>query len=213
MNLSYHIYLSNDIPTNILEGCSKLFSMNYGTWNISKKNIKLSVSRLEEKYLFDKSCFVVVCICKDIVIGQAFYSICKKTCWFSQLVVDKNYRKEHIASTLLSKALNREDWKYAGLVTSNPYAVRALERATGFKCDPVVIQTFATEILRDCKIPYLKNSVLELTNEKSIIDTHFDIDHREIETFLEQELQKGWRLGNKLPEGYEFFAFVKKGLV
>jgi hypothetical protein len=108
-----------------------------------------------------------------------------------------------IAKNLLNISFD-PDCRFCGLVTSNPFAVRALERATHRKCQPSPV---AQQLVDSTRIPYIRNRRVE---RNSIINTEFRIDHREVLEVLKQEqLNNQWCLGD-LPEGYEFIAFVQR---
>ncbi len=113
-------------------------------------------------------------------------------------------RHRGVASTLCSSV-----WKPSvtawGLVTSHPYAVHALERATGRRCDPLEIKNYASNLVKQSGIPYVQNCQLLCNNHQSVIQSQFFVDHSEIQQLLAKELN--WKLGN-IQDGEEFFAFT-----
>jgi 2-polyprenyl-3-methyl-5-hydroxy-6-metoxy-1,4-benzoquinol methylase len=99
-----------------------------------------------------------------------------------------------------------------GLVTANPYAVKALQNATTRRCDPQRIEKYA-RVLYDAgagAVPYVEDKQLHVDYTQSIIDTDFHISHDSLEESIDRARNgRKWRLGN-LHEGQEWFAFTFK---
>ena len=126
--------------------------------------------------------------------------------WITQLVVHKDMRSKGLATEILSKSWTRDNIAW-GLVSSHPHAVRALERAVQRICIPQIISKYATDLIKDCEIPYILNCEISITGSQSVIHSKFFVDHNEVNELLKKE--KNWGLG-KIDEGDEFFAFVFK---
>lgn len=205
------------INDSVLKECAELFSKDYGKWGSKGikpgSNIKLSAQRLKSQYIFDKTCYICIARLNHLLVGQAVYtkftSPFGNVIWVTQLVVDSNYRGKKIAQNLLLHSQDTE-WSIFGLVSSHPMAIRALEKATGLKCQPNQIQEYANDLLANCDIPYIQGARLICDKKQSLIDTNFFVDHTEVLDLIEREKEKSeWLLGDLL-DGYEFFAFVKK---
>src|SRR6202012_3675523 len=56
--------------------------------------------------------------------------------WVTQLVVHEDHRQRDVGKSLLFAIWNFTDHFAWGLLTANPYAIRALEKATRRRCDP-----------------------------------------------------------------------------
>lgn len=171
----------------------------------------MSPQRLRSQVLFDSNCGVTIAQLDDILVGHAFYSkfvdnILGKVCWITQLVVDSNIRNRGVAKNLLNISFD-PDCRICGLVTSHPFAIRSLEKATGFKVEPTIISAFAPSLIQSTSIPYIRDRPVYCSNTNCVIDTEFFVDHTEILQLLEKE--PNWIMGD-LPEGHEFFAFVKR---
>lgn len=119
-----------------------LFSKDYGIWGPKGfkpgGNVKLSDQRLKEKFIFNETCSICVAKHNDRLVGYSIYTkfICAyrgKVVWITQLVVDSNFRGQKIAQNLIHRSLDT-NWTICGLVSSHPYAIRALEKATRLKC-------------------------------------------------------------------------------
>jgi 2-polyprenyl-3-methyl-5-hydroxy-6-metoxy-1,4-benzoquinol methylase len=98
-----------------------------------------------------------------------------------------------------------------GLLTANPYAVRALEKATRRRCDPRRIRRNVDKLkaIGRRQTTYVKSdTAVRVNSNTSIIDTEFFLDHLELPQML-QNAQKTvpWVLG-ELPEGWEWLAFT-----
>ena len=124
----------------------------------------------------------------------------------TQLVVRKDVRTKGIATELFAKVLTKDDVAW-GLVSSHPYAVRALERATGKVCVPQIMRKHAESLQKASEIPYVQDCSVTITETKSIIHTNYFVDHKEVNELLKNEAN--WTLGT-LEEGDEFFAFTFK---
>jgi 2-polyprenyl-3-methyl-5-hydroxy-6-metoxy-1,4-benzoquinol methylase len=219
--IKYSWFPSTLIVSNLLLECAQLYSEHYGYWGENSANpggkIRLSSDRLKEWINSQDSKLVCARNENDELVG---YAIAVKTkikkygvvSWVTQLVVHEDYRKKNVAKTMLFSIWGFSDHFSWGLVTANPYAVRALEKATRRRCKPIRIK----KNYRKMKnfgidhIPYInKETVLEVTDESSLINTNFKIDHSELPVMLKNVTsdEKPWLLGS-LPEGWEWLAFT-----
>lgn len=132
--------------------------------------------------------------------------------WITQFVVHKDHRRFDVGKRLLFTFWTFSDYFAWGLLSSNPYAIRALEKATRRRCQPELIAKHASALLAlgAKQVHYLDGSRGSLINEKeSCIDTNFNVDHSELPEMLSKVIgeSKPWILGS-LPEGWEWFAFT-----
>jgi hypothetical protein len=201
------------------------------------KPVTLSSKRVREQCLFnDSTCFLAVALVNDRVVGHAFYTrfwfeplkgvqsmnpcdlqfynhamAAGHACWITQLCVDKNFRNQGIAKRLCGMVWAADDDVASGLITSHPYAVRALEAATGERCQVAAIREHASALISASGVPYVQKLVLE--SKGVTINTNFFVDHSEINLLIDQEIKRTddgrfpWELGT-LPDGHEFFAFT-----
>jgi GNAT superfamily N-acetyltransferase len=219
LKFSYILVNKKNSDFELIQACATLFSTNYGVWSeyvsyplTSGANIKLSAKRLKDQYLFNDNCYIVGAYLDLKLVGHAIYTIFDsksigKVCWITQLVVDKEYRNHKIGQTLIHMSIGTE-WNACGIISSHPYAIKALEKATKMKCNPKIISKYAPDIIIDSKIPYIHDSKLDCTEEYSLINTNFYVDHTEVLSILEAMNEKDWKLGFKLPDGNEFFGFI-----
>ena len=207
--------------SSLLAECSALFSKNYGTWslfhpvlNFRGKNVRLLPGKIAELLQMDNA-VIVTARHGDYLIGYAIVLLLpfeKQTItWTTQLVVSQNFRRNRVAHNLLSAACRLSDSVANGLITANPYAVRALEGATGRRCDP-------SQIKQNKKIlPRLQNAgvfyvnpgqEIQLDSSTSAINTEFFVDHSDVPMMIEQvtDHEVPWRLG-QIQEGWEWLAF------
>lgn len=222
MNAIVEAVLFTEIPASRvtneqLEQCATLFSCQYGVWASSAPpptrpgaRVRTTAARLKEEHLFDDQCWLLLASLDNTTIGHACvrrYMIPDKglVSWVTQLVVDAEYRSCGVAKKLCRMAWAVERFFAAGLVTSHPHAVRALERATERACSRDKIKDHAAELLHFSGVPYATGRQLRLDNGRCLIDTDFFVDHTEVEQTLAQMID--WRLG-PLEDGKEFFAFV-----
>jgi len=100
-------------------------------------------------------------------------------------------------------------------VTANPYAVRALEKATRRRCNPEWIARNHERLLGlgSTLIPYIRPNIDSVVHgENSRINTEFFIDHSELPFMLKNVSKPDapWTLG-ELREGWEWLAFTFQG--
>lgn len=216
LDLEKLIYINmprEEATRNYLLQCAEIFSRCYGVWTKTGKRVSLTPTRLQNDYLFNDSCRLIVAKYEDKILGHAFYTsfnletLGGKVVWITQLVIDDKYRNMNIAQTLILSCMGTEA-KAVGLCTSHPYAVKALEKATKCKVDPDMVIKYAKELIAKSNIPYLKGATLKCINDACLIDTKFDVDHTEINAILKELINRDeWKLG-KLSDEHEFFAVV-----
>lgn len=153
--------------------------------------------------------FVAMARDKKKLAGQAFY-IRKKygeygiITWVLQLVVDTNYRKQGIASTLLRSIWGFSDDYAWGLATANPCTVKTLESATFRKCDTDEIRKNLRAIkLVGNDIAFVPSDAYDVTDDTSQVNTGFFVDNSEYDAEDSCENYLG-----KLKPGYEWLAFT-----
>lgn len=128
--------------------------------------------------------------------------------WITQLVVHSGHRGKGVAQRLcsLSWEPHSDAW---GLVSSHPYAIRALETATARFCDPALIKERASKLVSPCPVSYIQDAKLVYPEEGgTLINTEFFVDHDEVND-IAMKMGDSWKLGN-LHEGMEYFAFTFK---
>jgi 2-polyprenyl-3-methyl-5-hydroxy-6-metoxy-1,4-benzoquinol methylase/GNAT superfamily N-acetyltransferase len=202
-----------------LEQFSALYSEHYGIWGQNGpkpgQHVRLSPDRLRKWLTPDTSVFWASAL--DKLVG---YAIAVRTkipgggvvAWVTQLVVHEDHRKQDVGKTLLFSIWRFSDFFAWALLSANPYAVRALEKATRRRCLPPRIASSVKELvhLGYAAIPYLPPDVgVVATAEEARIDTRFFLDHSQLSMMLSSVVSKGnpWSLG-ELPEGWEWFAFT-----
>ena len=82
-----------------------------------------------------------------------------------------------------------------------------MERARDSRCSPSLISKHAAGLIAASGIPYDQGCPLRHSEEGSIIETTFFVDHTEVNKLLAEE--EDWQMG-PLNDGEEFFAFVFK---
>lgn len=222
-NKSY-VYIwepGKNISGALLNEFSDLYSNHYGVWsNISPVNpgqkIKLSPNKIRT-WLDSPDSYVAYATINGKVIG---YAIAIQTqlkgfgiiSWGTQLVVHKDHRKQGIGKTLLWSIWGFSDHYAWGVLTPNPYAVRALEKATRRRCSPLKILKNKDIFLNVGvkHVPYVKDKMSsEIDITTSRIKTEFYVDHTDLQKMLSDVVteEKPWLLGN-LQEGWEWVAFT-----
>ncbi len=213
LNILYKNISTLDLSDDQLEQCSRLFSENYGNYSSRSsvrpgQNVKMPVGYYRRNYI-NENFSVALAMLDNEIVGQAFYirknypNIGIMT-WIVQLVVNRNYRKQGIASRLLKSIWGFSNDYAWGLATANPCTVKTLESATMRKCSPAFIEEHLKEIsLIGKDIGFVKDGSLEVTDNSSQINSHFDVDNSSFDG--KEEFEE--RLGALKP-GREWLAFT-----
>ena len=207
----------------LISELSHLYSTQYGTWDTGCSNrkgpIKLSTERIKADYISDNSC-VVIAREKDTkqLVGYAIAikakNNSKKISWIIQFVVHVDHRNKKVGQMLLYSLWGESHLDAWGIVTANPYAIRALEKATHRRCALKAIKKNKKWLFEfACKnITYIKEDThLDVNEERSTIFTKFFIDHSTIPKKIDDVVAENlpWILGS-LDPGWEWFAFTFK---
>ena len=217
MTISYCNFARSLLNDHRIHQCAELFSAHYGIWSEKGhspgQRVKLSMQKLKDNFLFDDNTYIVMAINieNDQVIGHAIgrrfpYSDFNGfISWITQLVVHSDYRNKGIGTHLCQLAWDPNNNIACGLVSSNPYAVAALKKATNCNIDIPKILHHGSELIRRSEIPYLMNAVVSspFEEKRCVINTQFYVSHEEINKIIENP--NGWSLG-ELREGEEFFV-------
>ena len=206
--------------SELIEEIAALYSEHYGLWSAKGprpgEKIKLSGKRIKEGWLPSRDSRIAWARAFGKLIG---YAIAVQTrlprhgvvSWVTQLVVHEQHQHSDVGKTLLFAIWQFTDHFAWGLITANPYAVRALEKATRRRCLPSdigrnheVLARLGTKI-----VPYAEKSrVTIITSDESRINTSFFLDHSTLSERLTKATERApWRLG-PLSEGWEWFAFT-----
>jgi 2-polyprenyl-3-methyl-5-hydroxy-6-metoxy-1,4-benzoquinol methylase/GNAT superfamily N-acetyltransferase len=196
----------------------ELYSSHYGLWgNLGRKpgeHIRLPLGKINDLLTEDTIVVWAKLLGKLIGYAIAVQSNIKghgSVAWVTQLVVHEEHRRQDVGKTLLFTIWRFTDHFAWGILSANPYAIRALEKATRRRCLPIRIQVDTRQLLKLGKrmIPYVKASKeLVVNNNESRINTQFFLDHSELPDMLSAVINcdHPWQLG-PLPEGWEWFAF------
>ncbi|MHB8967643.1 MAG: GNAT family N-acetyltransferase [Thermoleophilia bacterium] len=204
----------------LLHTCSDLYSNHYGYWSkenagLSGKKIRLSAERLVE-WLEPEGANIALAYAEDELIG---YGIVLRQrmlggeiiSWVTQLVVHEDYRHQGVGKSMLFSFWGMSSDYAWGILSSNPYAVRALEKATRRPCVPKIIKRNKTKLINFGRthVSYLGiDSEVEITEDVSSCNTQFFTDHSTLNEMIKKASSKtDWRLG-PLEEGWEWFAFT-----
>lgn len=204
---------------DLLKRCASLYSGNYGLWGKGGPRPGAPVTRRPEdiaKLLEPEESFLAIAELPDGELAgycvAVFAELEEKgrVAWVSQLVVGEAYRNARVATSLLYSIWQFSDNYACGLVTSNPFAVRALESATRRGCQLGMIRRRGPGVLEALseKIPYLP-ATLQTEDElaRPVVDTDFHVSHEQIARMREKAARgaRPWALGD-IDEGEEWFA-------
>lgn len=205
-----------DMDERLLKECSELFSEQYGRWGKRGPRpgepIRLGVNRL--RAFLPEGSWAILARHRGALIGHAFgvrVQIPDRgvVTWVTQLVVHADHRHRGVAKDLLLTFCGFSNHFGWGLVTSNPFAVRALERITHRRCDPEVIREHLDVLARvGERIAYVHERPTKVGDGQSIIDTEFRIDLSNLPGKLAKARTAApWLLG-EITEGEEWLAFT-----
>lgn len=203
-----------------LRECSELYSKHYGIWGEKGVNpgkaVKLSTDKLR-KWLENDDVMIYYALYNDTIIGYAIAFSKKErnygiVTWVTQLVVHKNYRQRGIAKNILFSIWGFSNHFAWGIVSANPYAIRALEKATRRRAQPIRIKKNSTKLRNIGRkyVPFInKDTEFCITADDSKVNTQFYVDHSDtmnkIMNVSSEEIP--WGLG-KIEDGWEWFAFT-----
>ncbi|MEZ4394123.1 MAG: bifunctional N-acetyltransferase/class I SAM-dependent methyltransferase [Polyangiales bacterium] len=207
---------ADDLDDALLSECAALFSSHYGVWGARGPRpgqaIALSPSKI--RAFVPSPGWAVLARRGGELVGYAL-GIRKEIDdfgtidWVTQLVVHTEHRHRGVATQLLFTFWGFSDHAAWGLVTTNPYAVRALERITHRRCDLVVIRERLAEIrAAGAGIAYAADRRIDVDASRSVIDTAFFISHDKLPDKLRAARASAlWKLG-EIQEGEEWLAFT-----
>lgn len=212
--------LARAIP-GFLDGCAQLYSEHYGVWGehagqLAGKRVRQSRGQIRDLLSSDQS-QISYAECDGDLVGYAISvaaPIDRKRwiTWVTQLVVHEKFRRRNVAKTMLYSIWGDSHNFAWGLVSSNPFAVRALEKMTRRRCDPLVISKHLSDLMAfaETRIPYVANRRPTPTEPGcSYIDTKFPVDHSQVPKMIADASNEHvpWSLG-PLPESHEWVAFT-----
>jgi SAM-dependent methyltransferase len=217
----YEWALGGLLNEQLLTAMATLYSSHYGIWSqqhptFPGRPVKLSVKRIRE-YTGHEKTTVAYAYFGDELVGYAIILQLEVerrgiVSWVTQFVVHADHRKRGVGKQLLFSAWTMSDHYAWGLLTSNPYAIRALEFATQRRCAPSEIKKFFPALLEHCRVgvPYAPpESSLLLNSKTAQADTNFDLDHSAVQSMITHVSNetKPWVLGN-LQSKWEWVAFT-----
>lgn len=198
--------------------CVDLYSSEYGVWGprARKAGERVHITPKQFRALVDDATVGIACAYDDTnLIGYCVAARSEiqgvgRVAWVSQLVVHSSYRQARVATRLLYSIWQFSDCHAWGLVTANPFAVRALETATRRPCRANLIVGDGSEILPAIAehVTYVPDSlVVEKGREQPRVDTSFYVSHDAIPAMRKKAArgERPWDLG-ELEEGQEWFA-------
>lgn len=209
------------ITDELVLECSELFSSQYGEWSTSNPhgfvgNIKRSPDKIRE-LLSPESASIAIARYNGELVGYAIavQSKVEKSkdivSWITQFVVHSDHRRSGVGKRLLFSFWRFSDHHCWGLLSCNPYAIRALEKATRRRCNSARIKKNHKKLFNHGikTVEYVnKECQISCSVEGACINTNFHIDHSSLDEFINSASRTTpWVLGN-LEEGWEWFAFT-----
>ena len=213
IQIRYENLRAETMPDEVLTACSELFSSSYGTYDPKSPNrpgerIRMGVGQYRKRYC-KKGFFLARALDGDKQVAHAIY-IRKRyepygmITWVVQLVVDSEYRRKGIASTLLRSIWGLSDDFAWGLASANPCTVKTLESATFRRCDAAFVQKNIDAVRAiGADTGFVSDDAYDVGKNRSMVNTHFYADNSE----YKEDVDCSRYLGD-LPLGYEWLAFT-----
>lgn len=222
MPVDYFFIHRAEVDDHLLQDCSTLFAESYGIWgpkgSLPDRKVAMKIAGLRSQFLVNDDCFVIIAVDRSSGqhIGQAicaYFSVnrelgIERVLWITQLVVDKSFRRQGIATELCKTACVHYNADSFGIVSSNPYAIRSLQKACGLHLSISITMQLGPKILKSCPLPYIANAIPMFDEMRCVVDTKFYINHDEVDSFV-IEYARGWPLG-LLQEGEEFIVIFDR---
>lgn len=209
------------VPDELIEKMSRLYSSQYGRWSLKAEQnpgapVRLPPARIKRLLARDAS-RLAYAIQGDEIVGYAIAIQAKVPdygfiSWVTQLVVHEDHRQRNVGKSLLFAIWTFTDHFAWGILTANPYAIRALEKATRRRCQPTRIVRNHRK-LKSFALQYVdyvnEETVIEVNRELARINTEFPIDHSTLPEMLAAVTTPNvpWLMGS-IEEGWEWFAFT-----
>lgn len=215
----YHWNYGPLVNSALIAEMSDLYCNHYGIWGQIGKKPGQPIRQFppQIKSLLTTDSRVVWAMLSGSMIGYAIAIHAQlpghgNVAWVTQFVVHKDHRNVDVGKQILFTFWRFSDYFAWGLLSANPYAIRALEKATRRRCQPGRIAKHAKDLLAlgEKQVHYLDSSKGFLINEnESCVNTAFNIDHSALPEMLSNATDetKPWIMG-VLPEGWEWFAFT-----
>ena len=218
MVISFECYEGLSVPQSLLQQCSALFGTHYGTWGTGGAKpghpVRQSPESIKELLASSSARLAVAKKGGQIIAYAAAVQPTVpdngKISWVTQLVVHSDHRNQRVATRLLYAFWQFSDHFAWGLVTANPFAIRALEKATRRRANPSQISSNIEVLLQAGReVPYIKSDIeVKCDDGSSLINTNFFVDHQNVPMLVQQaSSDESWLLG-ELPDGWEWFAFT-----
>jgi GNAT superfamily N-acetyltransferase len=229
-HFTYEMYYGHDLTSELLKSAATLFSEHYGIWSTTHpspkpgQRVRATPSKLQEQLLSPNGDITYVCARNaGELVGHVF--ACRwnyngqRICWITQLLVHHKFRRQGLATKLLQKLRQPDDWGF-GILSSHPAAIRATMRSFGRGLEEVNLETikqYAADIMLSSPVGYVRTAKLHGSlfgslegSAVSTANTNFFVDHAEPLEALALVREEGlaWPFG-ELPEGHEFLLLVK----
>lgn len=225
-DIEYEWHACGMIPESVYHECSTLFSGHYGHYaktdaHGEMKRVRLSADKIRDyvespDYNMNPT-GIYMARANGRLVGYAIAGLFNEKCygviaWVTQLVVHRDYRHRGVAKQLLFSIWGFTSHFAWGLVSANPYAVRALEKATRRRCDPARIMKSRRKLMNlgRKRIHYIaRDTECRIEKGHSMINTDFHLDLSSLPQMMENATSEDipWTMGT-LEEGWEWFAFT-----
>jgi len=202
---------------------AELYSNHYGFWGDSTKKkgkrIELSSSRIMD-WVNTDNFKVSTARHSDKLIGyaiaiQEFKNKEEKTdiiSWVTQLVVHQEHRQKGVSKELLFSFWGFSTYYAWGVMSSNPYTIRSLEKMTCRRVKPLEVSKKKSILIPFGKeyVSYLNEETEFIINaDETKVNTKFPASLFKVEEKLNNVISSSvpWELGS-ITEGWEWFAFT-----
>jgi len=219
MPVDYFFIHTAEVDDHLLYDCAALLVDNNAALQhnaqVDEQAIASEISRLQSQFLVSDDCFIVIAVdgSSGQHIGQAFcvhFNVAvglrmDRVLFFTQLVVDRSFRRSGVATQLCKMARAHYNADSFGIISSSPYAIRALQRACGLDLSSSISMELGPKVFENCPVPCVRNAVPKFGNERCVVVTNSSLSHEHVDL----QLNDGWPFGT-VKDGEEFFIVLHR---
>ncbi len=218
--ISYRHSHGDGVHDDMLRRCVALYNGHYGRWDDTApagragQPIRMSMGMIRAQVRTEGGMIVTASIGAELIgyaLAVRFMAAPMGIIsWVTQLVVHADHRKIGVSKQMLKGVWAFSNDYAWGLVSANPFAIRALEKATGRRCDPSVIMSAREDVLPQvtARVSYMDVRKCDISPTRSVIDTDFPVEAANSKDMLDQASATApWVLGS-IAVGEEWLAMT-----
>ena len=212
--IKYKRIICTEASDKLLNECADLFTAHYGEWAPGTNKEGQRISRRGKdlrNYLPGEKSWIATARINGQLIGYGLAAVSPQQSglvnWVTQLVVHSDYQNDLVGSTILRSIWGFSNHFAWGIASANPFAVRALEKATKRHYSHGYMKRSLPTVKKVLsEVSYLKDCDIELSRERCVINTSFKQDLSQLpQRLYDANAKRLWKLGN-IKLGEEWLA-------